>query len=116
MPRTKGAHNIVNTKELLAENKRLKETLAKNDTSCTVAILKTSESVNKVPEIQGAPVSSNSAIDVKIKVPQKAKSAAVKSVDNLKHTFGCGNKLCQYENDERFSVCPNCGVTNTWQT
>ena len=105
MPRTKGSKNILNAKELKSEIERLK-----NGTS--VSETKIPDSPVSFPSPVSIP-KPNKAIDVKIKVPVKKKT---KTVASLTKTYGCGNQLCTYESETKFSTCPVCGVNNTWSS
>ena len=108
MPRTKGAKNILNAKQLKAELEALKHgtALPKNEIqSNEVSIPAALPDKSKVDNVQNAS-------EIRIKVPHKK----VKTVKDITHSFGCGNQLCDYETDSKFTICPKCGVTNNWRS
>jgi hypothetical protein len=109
MPRPKGSKNLLNAKALKAELEKIKNVSAKPVKNVSAKL------GDSVPLVQNddpaVPEKSTAGHDLKIKVPRR-----VKTVKDLTHTFGCGNRLCDYESDDRFSVCPKCGVTNNWRS
>lgn len=108
MPRTKGAKNILNAKQLKEELEALKNGATIPETkvqSNDVLISADIPDKPKTNNVQGAS-------DIRIKVPHKK----VKTVKDITHSFGCGNQLCDYEADSKFTICPKCGVTNNWRS
>jgi hypothetical protein len=109
MPRTKGAKNKLNAKELAAK-------LAAMENKTDVQ--------NDSPPLADKPITpvianqnsiSNKADDIKITVPKRKKITGTPIREPK--VYGCGNKkFCNYESLESFSVCPNCGVTNNWRS
>jgi predicted RNA-binding Zn-ribbon protein involved in translation (DUF1610 family) len=113
MPRTKGAKNILNAKQLKAEIERLKNG-SKNE-STTVQTAEISQPDNTDKTITDTKPQNINASDIKIKVPKK-QTIKQKSISDLTKSYGCGNQLCNYESDTKFSTCPKCGVNNTWRS
>ena len=104
MPRTIGAKNILNAKQLKAELEALKNgtTIPKNEIQSNDVPI---PAKTKTDNIQNAS-------EIRIKVPHKK----VKTIKDITHSFGCGNQLCDYETDSKFTICPKCGVTNNWRS
>jgi hypothetical protein len=105
MPRPKGSLNKVHTKDLLAEIERLKNDSKDKGNAISASQTQDKNSVVLDPSYSQ---SKNTHEDVKIKVPTR------KRVSALIRTYGCGNKLCDYESDQQFDQCPKCGVYNKW--
>jgi hypothetical protein len=118
MPRPKGSQNKQSVKALLAEIERLKN---ERNTTQNVPI-RTDQTVKSDSSgVADPPPVNTSATDLKINVPVKpgstAKTAVRKRADQLTKTYGCGNtKYCQYESDEKFAVCPDCGINQKWES
>ena len=111
MPRTKGSKNVLNAKEL---KRQLDEFNAKKSELQTASGLP-EPYIPKPPSENPESKNNNTsaASNLKIKVPIKKVVPAKKEITK---NYGCGNKLCSYESNEKFSVCPVCGVNNTWRT
>jgi predicted RNA-binding Zn-ribbon protein involved in translation (DUF1610 family) len=113
MPRPKGSKNILNAKQLKAEIERLKNG-AKAE-SPEVQNPEVSLPDNPIKTSVDTKSQNINASDIKIKVPKK-QAIKQKSVNDITKSFGCGNRLCDYESDTKFNTCPKCGVNNTWRS
>lgn len=108
MPRPKGSKNLLNAKQLKAELERLKNG-SKISGATILDIPADVKNENPVSTNQGK--STNNVETISIKVARRAKKP-----QDLSKQYGCGNQLCTYESDTKFSICPKCGVMNQWRS